>query len=76
MHCVKSNIIANDNNAFPTKEITQIEIFDNQLKKHIDIRNEVSVIGSFPLMLMDYYGANQMYSIISGEKIVDNTLLS
>lgn len=76
LHCVKSNVIANDNNVFPTKEITQIEIFDNQLKKHIDIRNEVSVIGSFPLMLMDYYGANQMYSIISGEKIVDNTLLS
>ncbi|EBK2214590.1 hypothetical protein YE88_22820 [Salmonella enterica subsp. enterica serovar Schwarzengrund] len=74
LHCIKSNFIVNEKKTFPIKEINQIDLFEKQFEKHIDTRREISVIGSFPLMLMDYYGLSKIYSMISGEKIVDNTL--
>lgn len=58
-HCKKSNFIVNENFNFPDKIIKQIEIFTKQKEKYIDCDNKVSVISSFPLFLLDYYGINK-----------------
>ncbi len=57
-HSKKANFIVNDNFEFPTKIIEQLEIFDNQKSKYIDIENKVAVLSAFPIFLLNYYGVN------------------
>lgn len=52
----KANFIVNDTFTFSTKIIEQLEIFDSQRSKYIDIENKVAVLSAFPLFLIDYYG--------------------
>lgn len=58
-HSKKANYIVNNNFAFPTKIIEQLEIFNNQKSKYIDIENKVAVLSAFPIFLLDYYGVNK-----------------
>ncbi|MEA1953654.1 MAG: hypothetical protein U9O24_04630 [Campylobacterota bacterium] len=58
-HCKKAHFIVNDNFEFPNTIIEQIEIFTKQKEKYIDKDNKVSVISSFPLFLLDYYGIDK-----------------
>ena len=55
-HSKKANFIVNNKFEFPIKIIEQLEIFNNQKSKYIDIENKVAVISAFPIFLLDYYG--------------------
>ena len=43
----------------PPRLIPQMEIFMKQLKIHITPAQRVAVLSAFPLLLLDYYGAEQ-----------------
>lgn len=58
-HSKKANFIVNNSFKFPTKTIEQLEIFNNQKLKYIDIENKVAVLSAFPIFLLDYYGINK-----------------
>ena len=55
----KANFIVNNAFTFPTKIIEQLEIFDNQKTKYLDVANKVSVLSAFPIFLLDYYGVDK-----------------
>lgn len=55
-HLKKANFIVYDSFELPNSLIDQIEIFENQKLKYINIDNKVAVLSSFPLFLLDYYG--------------------
>lgn len=55
-HCKKANFIINNNTDFPNFNINQNYLFNSQYKKYIKTYKTVSILGSFPLMLLDYYG--------------------
>jgi hypothetical protein len=55
-HSKKANFIVNDSFELPDNIIEQINIFDNQKAKYIDVNNRVAVLSAFPLFLLDYYG--------------------
>lgn len=56
LHLKKANFIINDNYALPLENISQFNIFQKQLEKYISIDDTVSVLNSFPVFLLDYYG--------------------
>lgn len=58
-HSKKANYVVNDNFIFPTSLISQNEIFEKQKEKHINISENVAVLGSFPIFLLDYYGIDK-----------------
>lgn len=59
-HCKKLNFIMSDEFIFPCRLFEQEDL----LSKQIDIKNingnQVSVLSSFPVMLMDYYGYQKL----------------
>ncbi|MBU3013532.1 hypothetical protein KO488_02095 [Poseidonibacter lekithochrous] len=55
----KANFIVNNTFIFPTNIIEQLEIFNNQKTKYINVENRVSVLSAFPIFLLDYYGVNK-----------------
>ncbi|MGB5792792.1 hypothetical protein [Poseidonibacter sp.] len=57
-HSKKANFIVNHSFHFPSTVIEQLEIFDNQKIKYIDIENKVAVLSAFPIILLDYYVIN------------------
>jgi hypothetical protein len=59
-HLKKANFIVNNSFTFPNNIIEQMEIFENQKIKHIDIDNKVAVLSAFPLFLLDYYGIKKL----------------
>ena len=56
LHIMKANFITNDKYILPLNNISQFNIFEKQLEKYINIDNTVSVLNSFPIFLLDYYG--------------------
>lgn len=58
-HSKKANYVVNDNFIFPTSLISQNEIFEKQKEKYINISENVAVLGSFPIFLVDYYGIDK-----------------
>ncbi len=58
-HSKKANYLVNDNFIFPNSLISQNEIFQKQKEKYINISENVSVLGSFPIFLLDYYGIDK-----------------
>lgn len=56
LHIKKMNFIVNDNFSIPNSLIPQIEIFQSQLKKYINVDCSVSVLSAFPMFLFDYFG--------------------
>jgi len=65
VHLIKLNFLINEKDAFPEKIISQIEIFEKQLEKHINIDSTVSVLNSYPVFLHDYYGNENIKILIS-----------
>ncbi len=61
-HSKKANFIVNNNYEFPSNIIEQINIFENQKLKYININNKVAVLSAFPLFLLDYYGVEKLIS--------------
>ncbi len=64
-HCKKLNFIINDSFSFPEKIVEQLDIFNTQLNKYINQKNEVAVLSAFPILLLDYYGVKGLYNQIS-----------
>ena len=58
-HSSKANYVVNDNFIFPTSLISQNKIFEKQKEKYINISENVAVLGSFPIFLLDYYGIDK-----------------
>lgn len=52
----RANKLVNNEFELPNRILSQIDIFQNQLTKHINPNSEISVISAFPLMLHEYYG--------------------
>ncbi|WP_419677561.1 hypothetical protein ACN2EN_07620 [Aliarcobacter lanthieri] len=58
-HSKKANFIINDDFSFPKELIEQNQIFKIQKIKYLETENKVSVLASFPLFLLDYYGIDK-----------------
>lgn len=55
-HLKKANALVKGNFIYPSNLISQTEIFEKQVEKHIAPNGEVAVLSAFPLFLLDYYG--------------------
>ena len=62
LHCKKLNYLITNNFELPQQYISQLEIFNNQLSKHIQPNNTVSVLSAFPVFLIDFYGCKNLFS--------------
>jgi len=60
MHLMKVNYLINDKLELPRDQISQSEIFLKQMQKYISIDSTVAVLSSFPMLLLEYYGATFM----------------
>lgn len=56
LHSRKLNFLFNDSDSLQSKLYDQPDILDIQIKKFIAVNQSVSVLGGFPVMLIDYYG--------------------
>lgn len=58
-HLCKANYIVNDDYSFPLSQLSQRDIFTNQMKKYINKKcPKVAVLSAFPLYVLDYYGCD------------------
>jgi len=64
VHLKKLNYIVNNNYSLPTYNISQNDIFLNQLVKFINIDLTVAVLSSFPIFLFDYYGNDYIVKLL------------
>ena len=64
LHLKKMNFITNKIYSLPKENITQQDIFINQLINYINIDATVAVLSSFPVFLFDYYGSNYISNLI------------
>lgn len=64
-HNMKAQMIVNDEYAFPTELIEQIEIFESQLAKFIENENQVGVLCGFPLLITHYFGVDKTLEMVS-----------
>lgn len=62
-HCEKANFIVNGEPALPGTSIESHEIFEGQ-RRYIGESGRVYVLGSFPLMLADYYGMEKVRNFV------------
>ncbi|MDE8029567.1 hypothetical protein [Escherichia albertii] len=76
MHCVKSNFIMKGNMIFPSNYFSQKDIFGMQKSKYIDPNGSVSTLSSFPMLLLDFFGHQRLFVLVSGEQIEDGDVLS
>ncbi|HCX7795087.1 TPA: hypothetical protein OZ641_004924, partial [Escherichia coli] len=76
MHCVKSNFIMKGNMIFPSNYFSQKDIFGMQKSKYIDPNGSVSTLSSFPMLLLDFFGHQKLFVLVSGEQIEDGDVLS
>ncbi|MBE7647682.1 hypothetical protein [Tenacibaculum finnmarkense] len=65
LHLKKANFIINDDYIVPLNNISQANVFQKQLEKYINIDSTVSVLSSFPLFLLNYYGVTFITKLIS-----------
>jgi hypothetical protein len=64
-HCQKANFLVTTNFDYPQISIDQTEIFRSQQEKFIYVTEEVSILGSFPLMLLDYFGSDTLFKMLN-----------
>ncbi|MBU0487255.1 MAG: hypothetical protein KKD31_04800 [Bacteroidetes bacterium] len=65
LHLMKMNYIVNDDYSLPKSNISQNDIFLNQLEKYINVDCTVAVLSSFPIFLFDYYGIAYITGLLS-----------
>lgn len=63
-HCKKMQHLMDGRFALPTRYVTQNEIFEQQLDKHIRSKGEVAVLSAFPLLVADYYGVEELAKLL------------
>lgn len=56
LHLKKVNFITNEDYSLPMENISQDDIFSNQLDKYINNDSTVAILSSFPVFLFEYYG--------------------
>lgn len=71
LHCIKANYLTSGNMTFPTLNIEQLSIFNNQKEKLINTIGHVATLSSFPMMLLHFLGATSLFREVSGEVIRD-----
>ncbi|MFC6124766.1 hypothetical protein ACFPZP_27395 [Citrobacter bitternis] len=76
MHCVKANFIIKGDMVFPSNYFTQEDIFGIQKSNYIDPDSSVSTLSSFPMLLLDFFGHQKLFVLVSGEQIEDGDVLS
>lgn len=76
VHCVKANFIIKGDMIFPTSYFNQQDVFSSQREKFILPNKVVSTLSSFPLMLLDFFGHQNLFTRVSGVQIEDGDLLS
>jgi hypothetical protein len=59
-HLKKANFLVNGQCKNPNSVIEQHDIFNAQLKKHIDPNKEVAVLSALPLFYLDYKGVSAL----------------
>ena len=59
-HLKKANFLVNGQCQNPNSVIEQHDIFNAQLKKHIDPNKEVAVLSALPLFYLDYKGVSAL----------------
>lgn len=59
-HLKKMSFIVYGDFKFPEDIISQDDIFENQLEKHIKPNQEVAVLSAFPAWLLDHYGSQRL----------------
>lgn len=60
IHLKKMNSIVNGTYVLPTILITQLDVFNNQFAKFINIDSTVAVLSGFPIFISDYYGIGKI----------------
>ncbi|MCK5726170.1 MAG: hypothetical protein KAH22_05010 [Thiotrichaceae bacterium] len=63
-HCKKLNYLINGSFCFPVELIDQVTIYLAQKEKYINPNNQVAVLSAFPVFIADYYGYNNIPSLI------------
>lgn len=67
MNLKKANFICENLYEFPKTNslISQLNIYDNQLKKHVNSNNcEVAILNAFPIFIADYIGFSKIKNFL------------
>lgn len=67
VHCSKANYLLKGEKTFPVLNVSQQELFALQKDKFIDQHGHISILGSFPLLLLDFFGSSQLSTLVSGQ---------
>ncbi|MDK2777563.1 MAG: hypothetical protein KYX62_07880 [Pseudomonadota bacterium] len=59
-HLMKANSLVYGDYILPEGVISQQQILDKQIEKHIQPNGKVSVLSAFPLFLLEYYGIESL----------------
>lgn len=65
IHLKKMNFIVNNSFTLPSSIKSQLEIFNNQLTKYIQVDSTVAVLSAFPIFIYDYYGHNNTMNLLT-----------
>lgn len=78
-HLCKMNDLVNDEFVIPNQRISQMEVFEKQMEKHI-LRKcpRVAVLSAFPIFVLDYYGCDNindkfLYCHCDGREILEKS---
>lgn len=69
VHCSKANYLMMGDKTFPVLNLSQRELFALQKERFIDLHGSVSILGSFPLLLLDFFGSSLLSTLVSGQVI-------
>lgn len=62
-NCIINNNFIKSNYQNYRKEMDQINIFQHQLKKFVNVNNDIAVLSAFPFFLIDYFGESLFVAI-------------
>lgn len=72
VHCSKANFLLNGEKTFPALNISQKNMFSLQKNNFFDKNGHVSILGAFPLLLLDFFGSSQLSTLVCGQVISPN----
>jgi hypothetical protein len=64
-HLKKMNYIVTNKFSIPNVYIPQVDIFQKQLEKYINVDQTVAVLSPFPVFVFDYYGYEKIFKILN-----------
>lgn len=67
-HCMKAWNLMHDVFTWPETLVSQEDVFNMQLEKHVQPQASVVVLSAFPLLLLDYYGVSRS-EFLCGESL-------